>query len=100
MVADGEDGAEVDLAANSKDQAKIAFEFCNTFANQIDKKGKYFHCLRDNIFYKPNKVLGNRKMLNRLTQNWMDLMPLLELLMNITQQRIVRYMMLSNHLWV
>lgn len=55
MVADGEDGAEVDLAANSKDQAKIAFEFCSTFTSQIDKKGKYFHCLRDNIYYKPNK---------------------------------------------
>ena len=55
MIADGEDGAEVDLAANSKDQAKIAFEFCSTFSQQIDKKGKYFHTLRDNIFYKPNK---------------------------------------------
>ena len=55
MIADGEDGAEVDLAANSRDQAKIAFEFCSTFASQIDKKGKYFHCLRDNIYYKPNK---------------------------------------------
>lgn len=55
MIADGEDGAEVDLAANSKDQAKIAFEFCSTFSSQIDKKGKYFHCLRDNIYYKPNK---------------------------------------------
>lgn len=31
LIADGEDGAEVDLAANSKDQAKIAFSFCSAF---------------------------------------------------------------------
>ena len=30
LIADGEDGAEVDLAANSKEQAKIAFNFLNT----------------------------------------------------------------------
>nr|DAW52105.1 MAG TPA: hypothetical protein [Caudoviricetes sp.] len=28
LIADGEDGAEVDLAANSRELAKIAFEFC------------------------------------------------------------------------
>jgi hypothetical protein len=32
LIADGEDGAEVDLAANSKEQAKIAFDFCSNFA--------------------------------------------------------------------
>lgn len=41
LIADGEDGAEVDLAANSRDQAKIAFDFCYNFAKQLDPKGKY-----------------------------------------------------------
>ena len=41
LIADGEDGAEVDLAANSREQAKIAFEFCYEFAKQLDPSGKY-----------------------------------------------------------
>lgn len=41
LIADGEDGAEVDLAANSREQAKIAFEFCFEFAKQLDPSGKY-----------------------------------------------------------
>ena len=32
LIADGEDGAEVDLAANSREQANIAFDFCYQFA--------------------------------------------------------------------
>lgn len=41
LIGDGEKGAEVDLAANSKEQAKIAFEFSEKFArsfNEDDKK--------------------------------------------------------------
>lgn len=49
LVADGEDGAEVDLAANSKEQAKIAFSFCSNFAKQLDPKGKYIKPYRDTI---------------------------------------------------
>lgn len=49
LIADGEDGAEVDLAANSKEQAKIAFSFCSTFAKQLDPKGKYLKAYRDSI---------------------------------------------------
>lgn len=49
MIADGEDGAEVDLAANSKEQAKIAFSFCKTFTKQLDPKSKYLKAYRDSI---------------------------------------------------
>ena len=38
LIADGEDGAEVLLAANSKEQAKIAFEMCSKFSKGIDPK--------------------------------------------------------------
>lgn len=41
LIADGEDGAEVDLAANSRDQARVSFEFCYQFAKQLDPSGKY-----------------------------------------------------------
>lgn len=40
LIADGEDGAEVDLAANSRKQASIAFEFCFEFAKKLDPSGK------------------------------------------------------------
>ena len=49
LIADGEDGAEVDLAANSKEQAKIAFSFCSTFTKQLDPKQKYLKAYRDSI---------------------------------------------------
>ena len=54
LIADGEDGAEVDLAANSKEQAKIAFSFCSTFAKQLDPKGKYLRAYRDSILFDVN----------------------------------------------
>lgn len=54
LIADGEDGAEVDLAANSKEQAKIAFSFCSTFAKQLDPKGKYLKAYRDSILLEAN----------------------------------------------
>ena len=49
LVADGEAGAEVDLAANSKEQAKVAYAFCKTFAKQLDTKGRLLRVYRDNI---------------------------------------------------
>lgn len=49
LIADGEDGAEVDLAANSKEQAKIAFSFCSAFTKQLDPKQKYLKAYRDSI---------------------------------------------------
>ena len=54
LIADGEDGAEVDLAANSKDQAKIAFSFCSTFTKQLDPKAKYLKAYRDSIILDMN----------------------------------------------
>lgn len=58
LIADGEDGAEVDLAANSKEQAKIAFEFCSSFSKQLDPKGKYLKPYRDNVQF----ALNNSKL--------------------------------------
>ena len=40
LIADGEMDAEVDLAANSKEQAKIAYKFCAQFAKTLDPNGK------------------------------------------------------------
>ena len=54
LIADGEDGAEVDLAANSKEQAKIAFGFCSTFAKQLDPKAKFLRAYRDSILFDVN----------------------------------------------
>lgn len=55
LIADGEDGAEVDLAANSKEQAKIAFSFCSNFAQQLDPKSKYLRAYRDRVLFDINK---------------------------------------------
>lgn len=54
LIADGEDGAEVDLAANSKEQAKIAFSFCSNFAKQLDPPSKCLKAYRDNILFNAN----------------------------------------------
>ena len=54
LIADGEDGAEVDLAANSKEQAKIAFNFCSQFSKQLDPKCKYLQSYRDSILMNIN----------------------------------------------
>lgn len=51
LVADGEDGAEVLLAANSKEQAKIAFDMCSNFVKGLDPKCKYFRAFRADIFF-------------------------------------------------
>nr|DAH86359.1 MAG TPA: Large Terminase [Caudoviricetes sp.] len=49
LIADNEMDAEVDLAANSKDQAKIAFKFCSQFAKGIDPRGKDLISFRDKV---------------------------------------------------
>lgn len=49
LIADGEDGAEVDLGANSREQAKIAFEFCEQYARQLDPTGKDLKITRNKI---------------------------------------------------
>ena len=52
LIADGEDGAEVLLAANSKDQAKIAFDMCSKFSKGLDPNNKYLSAYRADIFFK------------------------------------------------
>lgn len=51
LIADGEMGAEVDFAANSKDQAKILFKLCKNFARSLDPRGKYLTIYRDKILF-------------------------------------------------
>lgn len=51
LIADGENGAEVLLAANSKEQAKIAFEMCSKFSKGLDPKGKYLTAYRADILF-------------------------------------------------
>ena len=51
LIADGEDGAEVLLAANSKDQAKIAFDMCSKFTKGLDPKGRYLTAYRADILF-------------------------------------------------
>lgn len=51
LVADGEMDAEVDLAANSKEQAKISFRMCSTFSKGIDPKAKNLVAYRDKITF-------------------------------------------------
>lgn len=56
LIADGEMDAEVDLAANSKEQAKIAFKFCSQFARGIDPKGRDLEAYRDKVKFE--RMLG------------------------------------------
>lgn len=49
LIADGESGAEVDLAANSREQAKIAYEYCDKFSKGLDPKQKDLTVLRNTI---------------------------------------------------
>lgn len=51
LIGDDEMNAEVDLAANSKDQAKIGFEMCSNFAKSIDPVGKYLRSYRDRVLF-------------------------------------------------
>lgn len=49
LIADGEDAAEVLLAANSKEQAKISYKFASVFSKGIDPKQKVLKPYRDSI---------------------------------------------------
>ncbi len=49
MIGDNEASAEVDLAANSRQQASIAYEFCREYAKQLDPKQKDLKCQRNGI---------------------------------------------------
>lgn len=49
LIADGEANAEVYLAANSKDQAKVSFGMCKNFVRGLDPKRRYLEDFRDKI---------------------------------------------------
>ena len=50
LIADGESGAEVYLAANSKDQVKLSsWPLCSNFAKGLDPKGKVLDVFRDMV---------------------------------------------------
>lgn len=55
LVADGENGSEVELVANSAKQAKICFDMASNFLSSIDSKGKYFKRYRDKIKFDKTK---------------------------------------------
>lgn len=57
LVADGENGSEVELVANSAKQAKICFQMCSNYLQSIDRKGKYFKRYRDSIKFDSTKSL-------------------------------------------
>lgn len=52
MLFDGEEGSEVDLAANSLEQANVAFEFCEMYARQLDPQGRDLRTNRKQIYLK------------------------------------------------
>ena len=61
LIADGESAAEVYLAANSKDQAKVSFKMCRNFVSGLDPKHKYLESFRDQINF--DKTLSFLKVL-------------------------------------
>jgi phage terminase large subunit-like protein len=54
-IADNENGAEVELVANSRQQAKIAFDITSNFCESVDTKGKIFKRYRDTILIEKTK---------------------------------------------
>lgn len=57
LIADGEDAAEVLLAANSKEQAKISYKFASVYTRQLDPKQKVLKPYRDSITLNINNSL-------------------------------------------
>lgn len=55
LIADGENGSEVELVANSAKQAKICFDMASNFLASIDPRGKYFKRYRDKIKFDTTK---------------------------------------------
>lgn len=54
-IADKEHGAEVELVANSRQQAHIAFDITKNFVESVDPKKKIFKRYRDNIIIPSSK---------------------------------------------
>lgn len=49
FIADGEEGAEVDIAANNFEQAKICFEFIQQYCKQLDPQQRDLKVYRSSI---------------------------------------------------
>lgn len=49
FIADGEDGAEVDIAANNYEQAKICYDFIRQFCKQLDPREKDLKIYRGGV---------------------------------------------------
>lgn len=49
LIGDGEDGAEVDLAANSFEQSQLAYEFVENWAKQLDPQQRDLKIYRKQI---------------------------------------------------
>lgn len=54
-IADKENNAEVELVANSRQQAKIAFDITSNFCESCDKRNKIFKRYRDSILIPQTK---------------------------------------------
>lgn len=59
LIADHEASAEIDIAANSKEQAKIAFKMAKAFSHNIDPNKDVLKTLRDTIDYEPTTSVMN-----------------------------------------
>lgn len=55
LIADGEQGAEVDFLANNAKQAGISFDMSKNFVSSIDPKGKHFRRMRSQILFPKTK---------------------------------------------
>ena len=55
LMADGENGAEVDCIANTRQQAKILFDTASYLAETLDPKHKYIKPFRDKIKFATTK---------------------------------------------
>lgn len=49
LLADGENGAEIDCVANSRQQARILYDLCDGFASTLDTKQKYVKRFRNQV---------------------------------------------------
>jgi phage terminase large subunit-like protein len=54
-IADKENNAEVELVANSRQQAKIAFDITSNFCESCDRRNKIFKRYRDSILIPQTK---------------------------------------------
>lgn len=43
LIGEKESAAEIDIVANSRQQAHILFDMCKNVSKRMDKKGKYLH---------------------------------------------------------